>query len=98
MPSLAVSIYSRNNVATLVPLADKFSRPTQLLFTDTGASNTVGYMELFTNPGTYYVVNQAVVAMQTSNTHQPITQARIHTVLLRQFLMHLLQQIAMLKI
>ena len=52
---------SRNNVATLVPLADKFSRPTQLLFTDTGASNTVGYMELFTNPGTYYVVNQAII-------------------------------------
>lgn len=53
---------SRNGVATLVPLANKFSRPTQLLFTDTSASNTVGYMELYTNPGTYFVVNQAVVA------------------------------------
>jgi hypothetical protein len=52
---------SRSGVATLVPLADKFSRPTQLLFTDTQASNTVGYMQLFTNPGTYFVVNQAVV-------------------------------------
>jgi len=52
---------SRDNVATLVPLSNKFSRPTQLLFTDTSASNTVGYMELFTDPGTYYVVNQAVV-------------------------------------
>jgi hypothetical protein len=60
---------SRTNVATLVPLADKFSRPTQLLFTDTGASNTVGYMQLYTNPGTYYVVNQAVID-RTNTTKQ----------------------------
>jgi len=52
---------SRSGVATLVPLADKFSRPTQLLFTDTQASNTVGYSQLFTNPGTYFVVNQAII-------------------------------------
>jgi hypothetical protein len=52
---------SRSGVATLVPLADKFSRPTQLLFTDTQASNTVGYGQLYTNPGTYFVVNHAVV-------------------------------------
>jgi hypothetical protein len=58
---------SRSGVATLVPLADKFSRPTQLLFTDTGASNTVGYMQLFTNPGTYFVVNQAVVNRGNAN-------------------------------
>ena len=60
---------SRSGVATLVPLADKFSRPTQLLFTDNQASNTVGYMQLFTNPGTYYVVNQAVVD-RTNTTKQ----------------------------
>lgn len=65
--SIAGRFYiSRNNVATLVPLADKFSRPTQLLFTDTTASNTVGYMQLFTNPGTYYVVNQAIVNRSNS--------------------------------
>ena len=58
---------SRTGVATLVPLADKFSRPTQLLFTDTGASNTVGYMQLTTNPGTYYVINQAVVNRGNAN-------------------------------
>lgn len=52
---------SRSGVATLVPLADKFSRPTQLLFTDTQATNTVGYSQLFTNPGTYFVVNQAII-------------------------------------
>jgi hypothetical protein len=52
---------SRSGVATLVPLADKFSRPTQLLFTDTQASNTVSYAQIYTNPGTYFVVNQAVV-------------------------------------
>ena len=66
--SIAGRFYiSRNNVATLVPLANKFSRPTQLLFTDTSASNTVGYMELYTNPGTYYVVNQAVVNRGNAN-------------------------------
>lgn len=66
--SIAGRFYiSRDNVATLVPLSNKFSRPTQLLFTDTSASNTVGYMELFTNPGTYYVVNQAVVDRGNAN-------------------------------
>jgi hypothetical protein len=60
---------SRSGVATLVPLADKFSRPTQLLFTDTQASNTVGYMQLLTNPGTYFVVNQAIVS-RTNTTKQ----------------------------
>jgi hypothetical protein len=60
---------SRSGVATLVPLADKFSRPTQLLFTDTQATNTVGYMQLLTNPGTYFVVNQAVVS-RTNTTKQ----------------------------
>jgi len=66
--SIAGRFYiSRDNVATLVPLSNKFSRPTQLLFTDTSASNTVGYMELFTNPGTYYVVNQAIVNRGNAN-------------------------------
>ena len=52
---------SRNGVATLVPLADKFSRPTQLLFTDNQEDDTVPYNQLYTNPGTYYVVNQAII-------------------------------------
>jgi hypothetical protein len=64
---------SRSGVATLVPLADKFSRPTQLLFTDNQASNTVSYMQLLTNPGTYYVVNQAVVS-RTNTTKQYTSQ------------------------
>jgi hypothetical protein len=60
---------SRSGVATLVPLADKFSRPTQLLFTDNQASNTVPYAQLFTNPGTYFVVNQAVIARGDYNQY-----------------------------
>jgi hypothetical protein len=64
---------SRSGVATLVPLADKFSRPTQLLFTDNQASNTVSYMQLLTNPGTYYVVNQAVIS-RTNTTKQYTSQ------------------------
>jgi hypothetical protein len=66
--SIAGRFYiSRSGVATLVPLANKFSRPTQLLFTDTAASNTVGYSQLTTNPGTYFVVNQAVVNRGNAN-------------------------------
>jgi hypothetical protein len=72
--SIAGRFYiSRSGVATLVPLADKFSRPTQLLFTDTQASNTVGYMQLFTNPGTYFVINQAIIN-RTNTTKQFTSQ------------------------
>lgn len=70
---------SRSGVATLVPLANKFSRPTQLLFTDNQASNTVGYMQLLTNPGTYYVVNQAIInrgeAKQYTSQYNPSVNA-----------------------
>jgi hypothetical protein len=66
---------SKSNVATLVPLSDKFSRPTQLLFSDSGASNTVSYADLITNPGTKYVVNQAIVMRgdnnQVTSTYNP---------------------------
>lgn len=68
--SIAGRFYiSRSGVATLVPLADKFSRPTQLLFTDNAATNTVPYSQLTTNPGTYFVVNQAVIN-RTNTTKQ----------------------------
>jgi len=61
--SIAGRFYiSRSGVATLVPLADKFSRPTQLLFSDTKATNTVQYSQIFTNPGTYFLVNQAIIS------------------------------------
>ena len=70
---------SRSGVATLVPLADKFSRPTQLLFTDNQASNTVPYSQLYTNPGTYFVVNQAIVdrgeAKQYTSLYKPSKDA-----------------------
>ena len=52
---------SRSGVATLVPLSDKFSRPTQLLFSDQNDANSVNYDGLVVDPGTYYVVNQAIV-------------------------------------
>lgn len=66
---------SKSNVATLVPLSDKFSRPTQLLFSDSGASNTVSYADLITNPGTKYVVNEAIIMRgdnnQVTSTYNP---------------------------
>jgi hypothetical protein len=66
---------SKSNVATLVPLANKFSRPTQLLFSDTSALNTVPYQDLITNPGTKYVVNQAIIMRgdnnQVTSTYEP---------------------------
>lgn len=52
---------SRTGVATLVPLSDKFTRPTRLLFSDQGDPFSVGYDGIITNPGTDYVANEAVV-------------------------------------
>lgn len=52
---------SRTGIATLVPLANKFSRPTQLLFSDQGDANSVGYDGIITNPGTDYIYNEAIV-------------------------------------
>lgn len=69
---------SRSGVATLVPLSDKFSRPTQLLFSDQGDAYSVTYKGLVVDPGTYYVVNQAVVnrnalATKTSTYNPSVT-------------------------
>ena len=78
--SIAGRFYiSKSGVATLVPLSDKFSRPTQLLFSDSGASNTVFYQDLITNPGTKYVVNQAIIMRgdnnQVTSTYNPSVSA-----------------------
>ena len=66
---------SRSGVATLVPLADKFSRPTQLLFSDQGDAYSLEYQGLVVDPGTYYLVNQAVVDRgadaQVTSTYNP---------------------------
>jgi hypothetical protein len=78
--SIAGRFYiSKSNVATLVPLSDKFSRPTQLLFSDSSAANTVAYADLITNPGTKYVVNQAIIMRgynnQITSTYNPSVTA-----------------------
>jgi hypothetical protein len=52
---------SRTGVATLVPISDKFTRPTRLLFSDQGDANSVQYDGIITNPGTDYVYNEAIV-------------------------------------
>ena len=52
---------SRTGVATLVDIADKFTRPTRLLFSDQGDANSVCYDGIITNPGTDYVYNEAIV-------------------------------------
>lgn len=52
---------SRTGTATLVPLSDKFTRPTQLLFSDQGAANSIPYDGIVTNPGTDYICNEAVI-------------------------------------
>lgn len=66
---------SRNGTATLVPLSDKFSRPTQLLFSDQGDAYSVEYRGLNVDPGTYYVVNQAIIdrgaELQITSTYNP---------------------------
>lgn len=66
---------SRSGVATLVPLSDKFSRPTQLLFSDQGDAYSLEYRGLIVDPGTYYVVNQAIIDRgadaQVTSTYNP---------------------------
>lgn len=52
---------SRTGVATFVNLQNKFSRPTQLSFDDQRTANTVEYYEISTTPGTYQLVNAAIV-------------------------------------
>lgn len=74
--SIAGRFYiSRSGVATLVPLADKFSRPTQMLFSDNGAAYSIKYDSIATNPGTQYVINKAVVSrggnLQYTSTYNP---------------------------
>jgi len=52
---------SCDGVATFVPLSNKFSRVTRLLLSDSRATNTVEYDSIKTTPGTYQVINQAVI-------------------------------------
>ena len=59
---------SRTGVATLVNLQNKFSRPTQLTFNDNRASGTVEYYDIDTTPGTYQLVNSALVNYAPSGT------------------------------
>jgi len=70
---------SRDGVATFLPLSDKFSRPTRLLLSDSRATNTVEYDTLETTPGTYQVINEAIIqrdgATQRRFRHLPSTTA-----------------------
>ena len=59
-----------------MPLSDKFTRPTQLLFSDQGDANSVGYDGISANPGTDYVYNEAVIfrgpgEVQVSSKYTP---------------------------
>lgn len=58
---------SRTGVATLVNLASKFSRPTQLSFDDQRVTNTVEYSQIITTPGTYQLVNACIVEYKPKN-------------------------------
>lgn len=71
---------SRDGVATLKPLSDKFSRPTQLLFSDARPqpANTVEYDGLRMSPGALQVVNQCVIDRSgsvTTATYNPSVTA-----------------------
>jgi hypothetical protein len=59
---------SRNGIATLVTLKDKFTRPTQLTFNDSRAANTVEYYEIDTNPGIYSFINASLVNYSPNTT------------------------------
>jgi len=60
---------SRDGIATLVPLSDKFSRPTRLHLSDSQATYTIEYDTLETTPGTYQVINDAIIERDGATTH-----------------------------
>jgi len=70
---------SRDGTATFLPLSDKFNRPTRLLLSDSRADGTIEYDVLETTPGTYQVVNEAIIqrdgATQRRFRHLPSTTA-----------------------
>ena len=70
---------SRDGVATFLPLLDKFNRPTRLLLSDTRATNTVEYDSIKATPGTYQVINEAIIERsgksQRRSRHKPSTTA-----------------------
>jgi hypothetical protein len=70
---------SRDGVATFLPLSDKFSRPTRLLLSDSRATNTVEYDSIKATPGTYQVINEAIIERsgksQRRSRHKPSTTA-----------------------
>jgi len=70
---------SCDGVATFLPLSDKFSRPTRLLLSDTRAINTVEYDSIKATPGTYQVINEAIIERpgksQRRSRHKPSTTA-----------------------
>jgi hypothetical protein len=70
---------SRDGVATFLPLSDKFSRPTRLLLSETRATNTAEYDMMKATPGTYQVINEAIIERsgksQRRSRHKPSTTA-----------------------
>lgn len=58
---------SRTGVATFINLTNKFSRPTQLTFSDQQTANTVEYDEIDTNPGIFNFINSALVNFKPKN-------------------------------
>ena len=58
---------SRTGIATFVNLQNKFSRPTQLTFSDQRVADTVEYYNFATTPGTYQLVNSALVNYAPNN-------------------------------
>jgi hypothetical protein len=70
---------SRTGVATFQTLAAKFSAVTRLELSDTRATNTIEYDVLQTTPGTYQVINEAIIeregGTQRRARHNPSTTA-----------------------
>lgn len=64
---------ARDGKATFVNLQNRFSRPTQLTFSDQQAVNTVEYDEIDTNPGIFNFINSALVNFKPKN--KKVTQA-----------------------
>lgn len=68
---------TRDGVAKLETLSDKFSKPTQLAFNDDGTSNTVFYRSIVTDVGADQMANDATITRAPSKTYRAYESASV---------------------
>lgn len=70
---------TRDGVAKLETLSDKFTKPTQLAFNDDGTANTVFYQSIVTEVGADQMANDATVTRAPSKTYRAYNTSSVAT-------------------